>query len=378
MTIRIALTGGGTGGHLYPLLSVADEIKREAGIFVDLVYFGPATGMTEEFDERSIRTHSIVSSKLRRYFDLQNIVDIPKFFFGIIQALFLLWSEMPDVVFSKGGPGALPVVIAAKWYAIPIVIHESDAIPSLTTRISAKFAKRILVSFKETVEYFSASKVRLIGNPIRKELMASYGETASLKRAAGLDDRIPNILVLGGSQGSTRINTFILDALATLLPEMQVSHQVGTANYDEMQILAKQTLAEIEEPLRKRYHLYDFFMTQRMKEALGAADIVISRAGSGAITEIAAAGKPAILVPLSDSANDHQRGNAYAYASTGAASVVEEANFAPNLIRSLIHSLLKDDATKEKVSIAAKSFFKPNAARDAAIEVLQFIKGFTP
>ncbi len=377
MTIRIALTGGGTGGHLYPLLAVADELKYAAGPNLRLSYFGPRNEMTEEFESRDIAIYPIASSKLRRYFDIRNIIDIPKFFFGIIQALFKLYSEMPQVIFSKGGPGALPVIIAAKWYMIPIVIHESDSVPSLTTRLSAKFAKKILVSFKETAAYFPSAKTIVVGNPIRREFIDGYGDTAQLKQFINLNPNLPNILVLGGSQGSVRINTFILDSLRSFLPEMQITHQVGTANFDEMQALIKPSLKELEESLQARYHQFAYLTPQRLKESLGAADIIISRAGAGTIFEIAAAQKPAILIPLDGSANDHQRSNAYTYAGTGAATVVEESNLTTNLVLSLIHSMLKDENMQMRAKIAAKNFFKPAAAKNAAEEILQLVKGFS-
>ena len=377
MTIRIALTGGGTGGHLYPLLAVADELKYAAGPNLRLSYFGPRNEMTEEFEMRDIAIYPIAPSKLRRYFDIRNIIDIPKFFFGIIQALFKLYSEMPNVIFSKGGPGALPVIIAAKWYMIPIVIHESDSVPSLTTRLSAKFAKKILVSFKETTAYFPPSKTIVVGNPIRREFIDGYGDTAQLKQFTNLNPNLPNILVLGGSQGSVRINTFILDSLRSFLPEMQITHQVGTANFDEMQALIKPSLKELDGPLQARYHQFAYLTPQRLKESLGAADIIISRAGAGTIFEIAAAQKPAILIPLDGSANDHQRSNAYVYAGTGAATVVEESNLTTNLVLSLIHSMLKDENMQMRAKIAAKNFFKPAAAKNTAEEILQLVKGFS-
>lgn len=375
MIIRIALTGGGTGGHLNPLFAVADELQATAGLNLRLTYFGPETNMVDEFEIRNITVIPIASSKLRRYIDIQNIIDIPKFFFGILQALIGLYKEMPDVVFSKGGPGALPVIIAARWYMIPIVIHDSDATPGLTSRLSAKFAKRILLAFDEATQYFPTKKVRVVGNPLRKELTGAYSDISSLKNEPWTNARPINILVLGGSQGSTRVNTFILDSLPTFLPEMKITHQTGTANFDEVQISAKQILATLEEPLRARYQAFPTFTPNRLKEALGAADIIISRTGSSAIFEIAAAGKPSILIPLSDSANDHQRKNAYAYAHTGAASVVEEGNMTTNLVLSLIHSMLKDGNTLAKAKMAARGFFKPRAARDVAEEILSLVPG---
>ena len=172
--------------------------------------------------------------------------------------------------------------------------------PGRTTRLSAIFAKRILLAFEEAAQYFPAKKVRVVGNPIRKELMSNYGDTASLKKEMQLNEHLPNILVLGGSQGSTRVNNFILDSLHKFLPEMQVTHQTGTANFEEVQEQAKSILKDIDESLRARYHPYDYFTANRLKEALGAADLVISRTGASAIFEIAV-WKTLNTIPLSDS-----------------------------------------------------------------------------
>ncbi|MEI6479709.1 MAG: UDP-N-acetylglucosamine--N-acetylmuramyl-(pentapeptide) pyrophosphoryl-undecaprenol N-acetylglucosamine transferase [bacterium] len=374
MITRVAFVGGGTGGHLYPLLAVADELQATSNN-LRLSYFGPRNSMMDEFERRNISIHNIAPSKLRRYFDIQNIIDIPKFFFGILQALVKLYFEMPDVIFSKGGPGALPVIIAAKWYMIPIVIHESDAVPGLTNRISAKFAKRVLLSFEESAQYFSAKKARVVGNPVRRELTGDMGDMPAIKRGMQLDPNKINILVLGGSQGSTRINLFILESLPTFLTDMQITHQTGDLNFDEIQSQASSILMGLDSATRAHYHPFPYFAQNRMREALGSADIVISRAGSGAIFEIAALGRPSILIPLSDSANDHQKENAYSYSKTGAAQVVEESNLTTNLVLSLIHSMLKDENKIKSIEMAAKNFFKPRAAQDISDEILRLAHG---
>jgi UDP-N-acetylglucosamine--N-acetylmuramyl-(pentapeptide) pyrophosphoryl-undecaprenol N-acetylglucosamine transferase len=147
--LRVLLTGGGSGGHVYPLLAVADKIRELGGADVMVSYLGPKSRYDAEFGQRDIAVYGLASSKLRRYMDVGNILDVPKFIFGLCQALYRLYLLMPDVVFSKGGSGALPVVLAAKFYFIPILIHESDSVPGLTNRFSAPFAKRIGVSFEE-------------------------------------------------------------------------------------------------------------------------------------------------------------------------------------------------------------------------------------
>ncbi len=374
MDIRIALAGGGTGGHLYPLLAVADALRETAGPDMRLSYFGPEHALMNEFERRAITIYPITSSKLRRYASFQNLIDIPKFGWSVLEALIKLYSEMPNVIFSKGGPGALPVVIAAKWYGIPVVIHESDAVPGLTNTIAAKSAAKILLAFKDAEQYFPKGKTRVVGNPVRSIFSARGSDQKLTKQAFQFDPEKPLVLVLGGSQGSTRINAFIIDNLDQFLPALQIAHQTGMENLPNAQVLARTGTSGLDEKLREQYRAYGYLSADQMKALFDAADVIISRAGSGAIFEIAAAGKPAILIPLSDAAQDHQRANAYAYAATGAAQVVEETNFTPHLVLSLIATMMKDSVAREKVRAAAQAFFKPNAAKDIALEILSAVK----
>ncbi|MFA6407767.1 MAG: UDP-N-acetylglucosamine--N-acetylmuramyl-(pentapeptide) pyrophosphoryl-undecaprenol N-acetylglucosamine transferase [Candidatus Paceibacterota bacterium] len=374
MAIRIAFAGGGSGGHLYPLLAVADALRKEMPSDLELLYFGPRHMLAEEFEAREIISYRIASSKFRRYFDIANIIDIPKFFWSILQALVKLYSAMPDVVFSKGGPGALAVVLIARWYRIPVIIHESDAVPGLTNRLSASFAKKILVSFKNAEQFFSKEKVRLVGNPVRVGLGSSYGDPKILKEQMQFDSTKPLLLVLGGSQGSQRINSFVLDNLEELIKEIQILHQTGVANYENARILSQSAIKNIGETFASHYRLTPFLSNNQMREALSAADIVMSRAGSGAIFEIAASGKPAILIPLSDSAGDHQRANAYEYTEFGGGITIEENNFTLNLVLSQIRGILKNDEMRQKMHEKALTFYRPSAATDIATEILDITK----
>lgn len=374
MNIRIALAGGGTGGHLYPLLAVADALREVAGNDTRISYFGPEHALINEFEARNITIYPIASSKLRRYAALGNIIDFPKFIWSIFQALAKLYTEMPNVVFSKGGPGALPVVLAARWYMIPVVIHESDAIPGLTNKLSAKSAVKILLAFKEAEGYFPRNKTQVVGNPVRAMFSGYSADQKQSKRALQFDAEKPLVFMLGGSQGSQRVNTFILDNLDQFLPVFQIAHQTGLDNFVAARAQAATMTQRMDPIIQNQYKPYGYLAADQMKSLFDAADIVISRAGSGAIFEIAAAGKPAILIPLSDAAQDHQRANAYAYASTGAASVIEEANFTAHLVLSQVGAILKDPNAQTRVKTAAQNFFKPHAARDIALAILSAAK----
>ncbi|KKU91308.1 MAG: hypothetical protein UY23_C0002G0047 [Candidatus Jorgensenbacteria bacterium GW2011_GWA1_48_11] len=372
-SVRILLTGGGSGGHVYPLVAVAEELKKQAPQ-AQIYYFGPKSALNAEFVNLGIGVYNIASSKLRRYFSLANFIDVPKFFWSLVQAFFKLYFLMPDVVFSKGGPGALSVILAAKFYLIPVIIHESDAVPGLTNRLSAKLAKRIGISFAEAAKYFPKNKTALVGNPLRSGLLASVNLTqAQAKKDLRFETNKPLILVLGGSQGAQVINSLIWDNFLSILEISQVYHQVGDLNLSEI----KDFIAGAPQEIRlagDQYKFTGFFDLPSLREALFAADLVISRAGAGAIFEIAAFGKPSILVPLEGAANGHQRVNAYAYAETGAAEVIEEENFTINILKTQIKDILGNAAKMGEMATAAKAFAKPDTAQVLAKEIL-FLSG---
>ena len=371
---RIILTGGGTGGHIYPLLAVAEEIKKISEDSVELIYFGPNHPLNDEFEELDIKIYSLASSKLRRYVALENFLDVPKFFISVIQAFWRLYFLMPDIVFSKGGPGAFAVILAAKFYMIPVVIHESDSIPGLTNRLSAAFAKRIAIAFNKASEYFPPEKTAFVGNPIRSKLFKDWSDQKSAKLSLDFKPEEPVIFVLGGSQGSEKINNFILDNLEIFLQDFQIYHQTGSNNFGNVEELAKAFFKTAPERLQNRYRFKSYFSLEELKIAYNAADIVISRAGSGAIYEIAAFEKPAILIPLASAANDHQKINAYIYAKAGAAEVIEESNLKPNLLVVQIKEIIKNTEKKQSMSEAAKNFAKPEAAKMIGEEILKLIR----
>ncbi|MBI5733316.1 UDP-N-acetylglucosamine--N-acetylmuramyl-(pentapeptide) pyrophosphoryl-undecaprenol N-acetylglucosamine transferase [Candidatus Jorgensenbacteria bacterium] len=374
--IRIVLTGGGSGGHMFPLVAVVGEIKTLSHDAPELIYLGASSPFLPQLKASGVVIRTIVSSKFRRYFDFRNVIDIPKFFISLFQALIELYFIMPDVVFSKGGPGALAVILAARFYLIPVIIHESDTVPGLTNRLSAYFAERIGIAFRSAATYFPSSKTAFVGNPVRKELTKGLIGKVEAKERLGFGPNDALLLVLTGSQGSTRINTFIFDNIELLLADVQIYHQVGGNNIKE----AEQVLSLLRASPgvhSDRYHIAGHLTVEEMASVLSAADIIISRAGAGAIYEIAASGKPAILIPLDESANDHQRQNAYEYAKSGAGTVIEEANFRVNLVLNQIHEFIDDKDKLAAIENSAKQFFKPDAALTLAREILFLAKYVT-
>ncbi len=368
---RILLVGGGTGGHIMPLLAVADEIQKLGAGNIRLDYIGPRNAFWPEFRSRGIQCHGVPASKMRRYFSLANIFMPLEFTAGFIAALWELYFLMPDVVFSKGGPGALAVLFAARFYLIPIVIHESDTIPGLTNRISGSFAKRVIVAFAAAGEYFNKKRVVLIGNPVRPELLGNVPSPAAAKSALGLDTQQPVVFFIGGSQGAARINQFVVDDLPVLMKNFQIVHQAGAANLKDTEAMSRAALEAVPADERGGYRLFGFMDLETMRNAYAAADIVVSRAGANSIAEIAVFGKPAILVPIpADVAGEHQIVNANEYARTGAAIVMEETDLTPNVFIAEAAKLIRSDEMKRKMSAAARAVAKPNAAENIAKEIL--------
>lgn len=364
--IRVLFAGGGTGGHIFPLAAIAQAVRKISPSETELFYLGPEHELNNEFEKLDVKIYKLTSSKIRRYFDLRNFLDIPKFFWSLVQALAKVYAIMPDVVLSKGGPGALPVVLAAAFYFVPVIIHDSDSVPGLANRVSGRFAKRILISFKKAARFFPTSKIIFSGNPIRFELLEGWVEREKAKEVLGFNPKEPVVLVLGGSQGAQRINNVIFENLEAFCGVAQIYHQVGIGNFVE----AQKNLP-VSQP---RYRNTANFDAQGMKYALNAADAVISRAGAGAIFEIAAFGKPSILIPLDGAANDHQKSNAYEYAENGSAIVIEEANFKINIVLVQIKKILENQALAQKMSEAAKNFAQVNAAEIIAKEIFLFVQ----
>lgn len=370
------LAGGGSGGHIYPLLAIAEATSKLAGensLDLKMAYMGPNDEYAKEIASRGIRVLPILAGKIRRYFSVMNIIDIPKFFIGMLQAWFKVYALMPDIIFSKGGPGALPVVMAGWFYRIPVLIHESDASPGLTNLLSSRFARRIAVSFEEAKQYFHPQKTAITGTPVRPELLAGKLPQTEAKERLGFDAQKPLLFVVGGSQGSRRINEFIALNLGELISQAQILHQTGRNNFMEIKKLTQAAMMEVPvaSELKNRYEPMAYLDSKDMSLALSAADVVLARAGSGSVFEIAAFEKPSILIPLEGAANDHQRANAYAYAKTGAALVVEKRNLSPQIITSDLKAILSSPDRQKSMSAAAKNFYKPDAAIAIAKELLR-------
>ena len=378
--MRILFTGGGTGGHIYPIVAVAEELKKitkEKGIEVDLRYFGDPGQYFNLLEVSGIRVVNVFSSKWRRYFDIRNFFDGFKFIFSLFQCLWKILWFMPDVAFSKGGPGALAVLLVCRFYRIPIIIHESDSIPGLTNLISAKWAERIGLSFASAIEYFKKiknfdeAKFALVGHPARKIFFEPGDEPELAKKLLGFNPNAPLILFIGGSQGAAAINDFVLDSIIELLKDYQVFHQTGLKNFEQVKKEWQFINRDLTEEEKLRYKIVPYLEEKDLKEAMLAADLVVSRAGAGSIFELAAMGEPSILIPLPEAAGDHQTKNAYEYAQAGAAIVIEQSNLRTHLFIVQLQKIFNNPELLKQMSDAAKKFSKPEAAKILAEEIIR-------
>ncbi|MDR3581850.1 MAG: UDP-N-acetylglucosamine--N-acetylmuramyl-(pentapeptide) pyrophosphoryl-undecaprenol N-acetylglucosamine transferase [Candidatus Pacebacteria bacterium] len=368
----IVFTGGGSGGHVYPLIAVADALKAKLAALnapYEYIYMGPKDAYATLLAQRGMTMRPIIAGKLRRYLSVMNIIDIPKFFIGFVQALWNLYWIMPDIVFSKGGTGSLPVVIAAWFYRIPVAIHESDAQPGLNNLLSAYFARKIFVSFARAAQYFNPAITKVTGAPLRADLLSGRITKELAKENLGFDPAKPLTLILGGSQGSTRINEFILENLGQLVPLTQVLHQTGIANIAEVQQLSHAAL--IDAGSDNRYQAVGYF-DNNMPVVMSAADLVVTRSGSS-VFELAAFALPAILIPLAESANGHQLVDAYEFAKTGAGVVIEEGNLLPGIFFGQLKQILSNDDARAKMSAASGAFFLPGAADAIAGDIIDVV-----
>lgn len=373
--MKIVLIGGGTGGHFYPLIAIAEELNRIADeeriVNYKLYYMGDSPFDRELLNEQFITYIPITAGKLRVYFSLKNIVDIFKTGFGVIQTIVKLFILYPDVVISKGGYASFPVLVAARLLRIPVIIHDSDTVPGRVSRWSGKFAHRVALAFPEAAAFFDETKVTIVGQPTRKNLTRVVTEGS--KEFFELSPGIKTVGVWGGSQGAKTINDAVVSIVPSLLEEYQIIHQTGVADFDD--VTTEVRIAMGENTKRTRYKAFPFLNSVQTKMFGGATDIIVSRAGSSSIFEIAAWGKPSIIIPYPIAHADHQRKNAYHYARTGACVVIEESNLTPSVLQNEIESILSNPERYAAMSSHAKAFFKPDAARVIATEAVTIALG---
>jgi UDP-N-acetylglucosamine--N-acetylmuramyl-(pentapeptide) pyrophosphoryl-undecaprenol N-acetylglucosamine transferase len=358
--MKIGLVGGGTGGHFYPLIAVAEELSTKPQA-PELYYFGPSPYDKEALKSQGITYVSVPAGKLRLYPSIQNFFDVFRNIIGVPIAIVKLLFIYPDVIFSKGGYTSVPILLAARFLRIPIVIHESDVLPGRANKLAIKAARYIAISYDDAAQHFPENKVALTGIPLRKAITTPLADPFTF---LGIPNDKPLIFVTGGSLGAERINNLLIRSLDDLLPHYRIFHQTGPTNTEEMKLAAQSLLGNT--PYLKDYYVVGSVDAATMAALLTAASVVVTRAGSTTLFEISQHAKPAIVIPIPEDISRDQRSNAYAYARSGAATVIEEQNLTESLLTQEINSIIQNQEKYQAMSAAAQDFYIDGAATKIA------------
>lgn len=350
----IVFAGGGTGGHIYPGLAVADEIRAIASKNnqeIKIVWLGNSGGMDKNLVENSGSVDEFIgipSGKLRRYFSFKNFSDLFKIFAGLVKSFFTLLKLKPAVLFSKGGFVSVPPCVAAKFLRIPVFTHECDFTPGLATRLNSKFATKILVSYDETKAYLPSDKREkavVTGNPVRPVFYNTNpedGKNFLFSERSDYNPEKPILLVLGGSLGAHQINELVVQNLDWLCERFNVVHQCGAKDADSM-------------PKNHDGYFLHPFIYKEMCDVISCADIVLSRAGANSIWECSVLGKPMVLIPLCGSGTrGDQVDNAHFFEEKGAAIVLLGEYAEESYLKSALERML-DPEFRENAAVQSKS-----------------------
>ena len=306
---KIVMTGGGTAGHVVPNIALFDELSKSYRIY----YVGSKDGIEKELIEKTgVAYYGISSGKLRRYMNIKNFTDAFRVIKGLAQAVGIIRRIKPDVVFSKGGFVSVPVVLAAGFLKVPVVLHESDITPGLANKMSLPFARAVCISFPESKQHIKHDKIHLTGTPIREAIFK--GDADKGRSFCGLDESKPVLLVMGGSQGSVKLNTVLRESIEMLTKSYNIVHLCGKDNIDPA-LEGTSGYAQFE------------YLDEEMPHVLAMADVVACRAGANSIFELLALKKPNLLIPLSKAqSRGDQIENAQSFEKQGFSKVMHEEN----------------------------------------------------
>ena len=352
---RAIISGGGTGGHIFPAIAIADEIKKR-NPSASILFVGAIGKM--EMEKVPQAGYEIVGLKiagLQRKFSFSNFLLPFKILGSLLKARKILVDFKPQIVIGVGGYASGPTLMMANFLSIPTVIQEQNSFPGKTNRILAKKAACICTAYEGMERFFPNSKVVLTGNPIRKEFSANLKSKAEACTFFGLDPEKPTILVIGGSLGAKTLNISVQKNLEEIMNSgVQIIWQCGKLYHSQL-------LIDLKDKELKNICLYQFI--ERMDLAYSAADLIISRAGAISVSELCIVGKPLILVPSPNVAEDHQTKNANALVAKNAAILITDSE-APDLLFKIALDLLKQKEKCELLSFEIKKIQKLNATAD--------------
>ncbi|NTU98805.1 undecaprenyldiphospho-muramoylpentapeptide beta-N-acetylglucosaminyltransferase [Candidatus Falkowbacteria bacterium] len=357
MTKKIILTGGGTGGSVTPLLAIAEAVQIEMGAeAVEFVWVGSKKGIERVMVERTnIAYKSVASGKLRRYCSWQNLVDPFLIAYGFVQSFFFLKKERPDLVMTAGSFVSVPVLWAAKLLKIPTVVHQQDLRPGLANKLMLPCATVITVTFQKSLADFGP-KSRWLGNPVRQSFVQAE-EKIDLQKVNNQD--FPTVLILGGGTGAEAINVLVVEALTDLNEFCKIVHLTG---------LNKQTATSARQ---KRYEAHDFLNENEMAAAYLQADLVVTRAGLGVLSELAYLGKPALVIPIP---NSHQEDNAQYFKEAEAAIILDQNRLTPEVFAKIVKESLADKKLISELSKNIQGMANIHANHQFVLLIKELIK----
>jgi len=361
---RILIAAGGTGGHVYPAIAIADALKEQE-YTTNILFVGTKDHMEwQAVPKAGYQITDIWISGFQRRLTLKNLIFPLKLMYSLIQSAGILRRFKPQVVVSCGGYAAGPVGWVAGKKKIPLVIQEQNSFPGVTNRLLGKFAAVVFTAFEEADNYFPEGKTKLVGNPTRNALTLSSREKSL--DTFGFSGDLKTILILGGSGGARSINAAMQKNLETLHHELglQIIWQCGKKYYDELR-------KKIDESSYPKLRLVEFLFD--MASAYAAADLVVSRAGAGSCSELMMTGKPSILIPSPNVAGDHQMKNAQSMSKTGAAYLLKD-ELATSELATAVSELINDEQKLNDMSEKARKLAKPDAAYRVANQILTLSK----
>jgi len=364
---KVIISGGGTGGHIFPAVAIANEIKRR-NPNANILFIGAKGKMEmEKVPEAGYNIVGLPIRGLQRKLTLSNLILPFKLIWSFIKAIGIVRKFQPQVVIGVGGYASAPTMYAGSFCKKPILIQEQNCFPGKTNKSMAHKAARFCTAYEGLEKYFDASKIVLTGNPVRSQMVEIEGKRNEALQFFGLDTNKKTILVVGGSLGARTLNESILNAVDRFEEsEIQVIWQCGKATYGEM----KSKYQSIT-PYPKQVHLHQFI--KRMDLAYAAADIILSRAGAIAVSEMCIIGKPVILVPSPNVAEDHQTKNAMALVQKNAAILVKDVDARQTLV-DVVFKLTENQQQQEDLTQNIKQLARPNATADIVDEIEKLIK----
>jgi UDP-N-acetylglucosamine--N-acetylmuramyl-(pentapeptide) pyrophosphoryl-undecaprenol N-acetylglucosamine transferase len=341
--MKIIITGGGTGGHTSPAISIIKYLRKhssELNTDFNFLYVGSKHGIEKTYaDKEEVDYKSINTGKLRRSLNPKNIIDAFKVLAGLFQSLGIVKRFKPDVVFSTGGYVSVPIVIASSWKNIPTIIHEQTVNVGLANKIASKFADKVALTFESSAKFFPKDKTVVTGIPLREEIFS--GEAERVFQLFPLEKGLPLLYITGGSQGSKFINDSIKAILPDLLAHMNIIHQCGGSaihdSYDEL----KTYRTELPEELQSRYVVRDYIFDE-LPHIFKASHLIVGRSGAGTVNECIALGKPSLFIPLPGTTRDEQGENARLAESLGGAEVMPQDELTPERLLVKIKGLILD------------------------------------